>query len=73
MTEERKFTTGFGKEVKSDSELLGEMPASMKDWMKLKQGEFTHEIHRNGAVIISPKQDENTAIDPSIPQDQEPV
>ena len=69
MTQERKIT--FGQQEPSTD--LAEMPEGMRDWMKLKQGEFTTETYRNGAVLISPKQDENSAEASDIPQDQDPV
>lgn len=55
MTEERKFTTGFGKEITTQDELVSEIPPAIRKFMRVEEGEFSHEIHRNGAVIISPK------------------
>jgi hypothetical protein len=75
MTEERKFTTGFGHEIESKEELMNEIPPAIKQFMKVNDGDFSHEIHRNGAVIITPvttvtAQDipQNTPVDPSSPE-----
>lgn len=65
MTEERKFTTGFGHEIESKEELMNEIPPAIQRFMKVEDGEFSHEIHRNGAVIISPV---TTVIAQDLPQ-----
>lgn len=61
----RKFTTGADLDVSESGNLIAEMPERIQKFMQLKPGQFQHEVHKNGAVIIRPD-------NPDLPDEQQP-
>lgn len=62
----RKFTTGTDEDVTDGDRLLDSMPEKIRQFIGVQPGEFQHEVHLNGAVVIHPRDPEGS--DSSEPQ-----